>query len=138
MEEITITQVDHYHNDDFDELNLRIDSPSELRLGITHVIMEEQHDFHLKVVAKTGEVIGATILEADHWFDEIAAAFQCRDLDHPDVRFFFEQKIRVFAAQWAAAQHTEALAPTQPEPWRAAPVDDPTPATNKVAEAQPV
>ena len=134
MEEIRIIDVDHYHNEDFDELTIRIKPKTEPALCD---IVDDERNFFLEVTAKSHEVVGATILEADHWFDELADAFQRRDLTHPDVRFFFEQKISVFAAQWAAEQHTETLAPPQPEPWRVAPVDELAPTTNKVVETQP-
>mgnify|MGYP001618224103 FL=1 len=131
MEEVRIIDVNLYHNDDFDELNIRIKpwvSPEFVEP------VDEEHGFFLKIRAVNDEVMGATILEADHWFDEIADAFKRRDLHHPDVCFFFEQKIRVFAAQWAAAeQHAEALAPALAIAEGSSPYD----ATSEPAPAAP-
>jgi len=107
MDETKIIDVNHWHYDDFDELNILVKPKSGPAF---YEIVDEERDFYLIVIAKTNEVVGATITEADHWFDELAEAFQRRDLSHPDVRFFLEQKIRVFAAEWAE-QHD-----TAPEP----------------------
>jgi hypothetical protein len=134
MEEIRIIDVNHYHNDDFDELNIRI-KPWVSAEFVDPV--DEAHGFFLKVRANNEEVVGATILEADHWFDELAAAFKRRDLTHPDVRFFFEQKIRMFAAQWTAERDAEALAPSLPEPKRVVPEAELVSVTGEVVETQP-
>ena len=135
MEEVKISYVSHYRHDDFDELTVRInDAPAR---PASSQLADDAHNVYLQIDAENQRVIGATILYADDWFEEIAQAFQRHDLDHPAVRFFFEQKIKSFAAQWAAEQRTETLAPTSPEPWRVATVDDPAPTTNKVVETQP-
>ena len=135
MEEVKISYVSHYRHDDFDELNVRInDAPAR---PASSQLADDAHNVYLQIDAENQRVIGATILYADDWFEEIAQAFQRHDLDHPDVCFFFEQKIKAFAAQWETGQHTQTLAPTQLEPRRVTPVDDPAPTTNKVVETQP-
>ena len=110
--EIRIIEVSHWHYEDFDELNIRI----KPRAGAEYVdpVDDDDHNFFLKLTAGTDEVTGATIFEADHWFDEIAEAFKQRDVNHPDVRFFLEQKVRAFAEQWVAEHQSEpAQAPTE-------------------------
>lgn len=104
MEEVRIIHVNHYHNEDFDELNIRI----KPRTGDEFVdSVDEERGFFLKADAATNEVVGAMITEADHWFDELADAFKRRDLNHPDVRFFFEQKIKMFAEAWEAQRQPD-------------------------------
>ena len=105
MDQVKISYVNHYHHDDFDELNIRInDCPA--RPAISQAI-DDKHNFFLQVDAESKQVIGATILYGDDWFDELAEAFKRRDLNHPDARFFFEQKIKAFAEQWATQRQAE-------------------------------
>src|SRR5713226_8065954 len=114
MEEMRITQHDHdVRDEDFDELNLLINGNSYTTISYMDP-MDDEHAMHLRINAETDEVIGAMILWANDWFKELADAFQRRDLDHPDVRFFFEQKIRVLAEQWAA-ERKAAVAETASE-----------------------
>ena len=70
----------------------------------------------MKITAESDEIVGATIFYADNWFAALAAAFARRDLDHPDVRFFFEQKIK--SSPSAGQQNNN---PPYPTPLRRAP-----------------
>lgn len=110
MEEIHIIDIDHWHWEDFDELNIRI-KPWSSDEYIDPV--DDQANFFLQLTAETDEVTGATIFEADHWFVALADAFARRDLDHPDVRFFFEQKIKVLAECWRAEQQSATPNPVE-------------------------
>ena len=67
----------------------------------------------MKITAESDEIVGATIFYADNWFAALAAAFARRDLDHPDVRFFFEQKIKVLAECWTAEQQSAVPNPAE-------------------------
>jgi hypothetical protein len=130
MEEVKISYVSHYHHDDFDELNVRInDAPAR---PVIAQLADDAHNFFLQVDAEQPQVIGATILYADDWFDEIAAAFQRHDLAHPAVRFFLEQQIRAFSAQWQAQQATQATMPATVNP---TPVHTLTPPANGESHA---
>lgn len=94
MDEIKITSVNHYQGDDFDELNIHLDNQSPNPTYADPV--DEQHNFLLRVDAVTEQVVGATILYANDWFDEIASAFQNHDVNDPAVRFFLEKKLEQF------------------------------------------
>ena len=135
MEKVKITSYDHnVPDEDFDELNLLINGHTLEMHSYMHPT--DERAMYLRIDSETEEVAGAMILWANDWLAELADAFKRRDLTHPDVRFFFEQKIRAFAAQWATEQH-ETLASTQPEPRRVAPGDEPALASNEVVETQP-
>ncbi len=95
MEEVKIEYINHYHDDDFDELNLRINN--DPARALVSQLADDEHNFFLQVDAESHQVIGATVLYADDWFEEIAEAFRRHDLNHPDVRFFLEQKVNAFA-----------------------------------------
>ena len=100
MEEVKISYVSHYHHDDFDELNVRInDAPAR---PASSQLADDAHNVYLQIDAENQRVLGATILYADDWFEEIAQAFQRHDLDHPAVRFFLEQQVQALAQRWAA------------------------------------
>ena len=136
MEKVKITSYDHdVPDEDFDELNLLINGHTVETHSYMHPT--DERAVYLRIDSETEEVIGAMILWANDWLAELADAFKRRDLTHPDVRFFFEQKIKAFAAQWVAEPHAKTLAPSSPEDWRVAPVDEPAPAINQVAETQP-
>jgi len=53
--------------------------------------------FYLRVHPTTGEIVGATILNASYWFAGLARAFATHALDHPDVHFFLERKLESLA-----------------------------------------
>ena len=113
METLPIIDADHWHHEDFDELNIRVKPQAGLEYA--HCV-DEDHDFFLWLADDTDEVRGAMVMEADHWFDEIAEAFARRDVNHPDVRFFLEQKIRVFAEHWEKERTAEKQAEPSPAP----------------------
>src|SRR5437868_268065 len=94
MDKIAITYVNHHRGDDFDELNVHLDNYASNPTFTAPV--EDEHNFFLQVDATTNQVVGATILYADDWFQEIAAAFQRNDLNNPAVRFFLEKKLEQF------------------------------------------
>lgn len=94
MDEIKIASVNHYQGDDFDELNIHLDNQTANPTFADPV--DEQHNFFLRVDAVTDEVVGAMILYANDWFEEIAAAFQRHDLENPAVRFFLKEKLEEF------------------------------------------
>ena len=108
MEQVKLMYVNHYHADDFDELNLRITAEPTKESFAEPVT--SQSNFLLQVDAETHQVIGATILYADDWFARIAEAFQRGDLNDPDVRFFLEQKFRQYAQEWESRQAKVTLA----------------------------
>ncbi len=97
MEKIVITYVNHYHQDDFDELNLRInDLASQPTSG---ELVDDEHNAFLQVNPETKHVVGATIVYASDWFAEIADAFQRADVNNPAVKFFLEQRIKEWIAE---------------------------------------
>ncbi len=105
MAKVTITYVDHYHQDDFDELNLRInDEPAQPASG---ELVDDEHNAFLKVNPDTKKVVGATVVYADDWFAELADAFQKGDVNHPDVKFFLEQKIKEWITEREKREQTE-------------------------------
>jgi hypothetical protein len=105
MEEIRIIDFDHFHSEDFDELDIRTKTKTGEEFSDP---IDDQSGFYLKIRAESDEIVGATIFYADNWFATLAAAFARRDLDHPDVRFFFEQKIKVLGECWRAEQQSAA------------------------------
>jgi hypothetical protein len=110
MEEVKISYISHYHHDDFDELNVRInDAPAR---PVRSQLADDPHNVYLQIDAENQCVIGATILYADDWFEEIAQAFQRHDLDHPAVRFFLEQQVQMLAQRWTAQRPTSVADPS--------------------------
>lgn len=105
MEKVKITNVDHFHSDDFDELNIRVDD--NLTQNSVAEIADDDHNAYLQLDPGANTVIGATILYADDWFAEIANAFQNKDLSNPNVRFFLEQKINSWIQERQSRQQTE-------------------------------
>lgn len=108
MEKIEITSINHFHDDDFDELNIRVNDHSPQN-AIAEVV-DDAHNAYLQLDPKTNNVVGATIIYADDWFAEIASAFQKRDANHPDVRFFLEQKIRTWTQEYQLRRQVETTA----------------------------
>jgi len=102
--------VSHYRHDDFDELNVRInDAPARPALS---QLTDDAHNVYLQIDAENQTVIGATIFYADDWFDDIAAAFQRHDLDHPAVRFFLAQQVETLAKCWSVQRQTQVTDPS--------------------------
>jgi hypothetical protein len=96
MKDIVITSINHYHHDDFDELNLRFDDhPAQSTVA---QVADDKHNVFLQVNPETQEIVGATIIYADDWFAEIADAFRRGDLNHPDVAFFMREKIKAWVS----------------------------------------
>ena len=110
MEEIRIIDFDHFHSEDFDELDIRTKPKTGEEFSDP---VDDQPGFFLKIMAESDEIVGATIFYADNWFAALADAFARRDLNHPDVRFFFEQKIKVLAECWTAEQASAAPHPVE-------------------------
>lgn len=97
MEKVIITYANHYHQDDFDELNLRLnDLTAQPTSG---ELVDDEHNAFLQVNPETREVVGATIVYANDWFAEIADAFQRGDLEHPAVKFFLQEKIKTWMSE---------------------------------------
>jgi hypothetical protein len=97
MEKVTVTYFSHYRQDDFDELNIRInDLPAQ---PTSAELVDDEHNAFLQVNPETKEIVGATIMYANDWFKEIADAFQRGDLEHPEVKFFLEHKIKEWMAE---------------------------------------
>lgn len=107
MEQVKITFVNHYRQDDFDELNVRINDLSAQ--ATTSEVADDEHNAFLQVNPETHEIVGATILYAQDWFAEIAEAFQRADMSHPAVVFFLEQKISAWIAQQEKQRQIEPL-----------------------------
>lgn len=97
MEQVKITDINHYLQEDFDELNIRIDNVKPASTFAE--IADDAHNFFLQIDAESQEVVGATILYADDWFKRIGEAFQRGDVDDPEVRFFLEQKIQLYSRE---------------------------------------
>ena len=145
MEPLNITHIEMDDNPDLGELYLLINSAEPM--PAVSWLVDDQRNFHFRVDPETGKVVGAMVLFANDWFAEIAQAFQRHDVNHPDVRFFLQQLVNVLAQRLTVEmqateripthQDTPELTHTPPEPWRVAPVDDSTPAINKVVETQP-
>src|SRR5262249_35657862 len=100
MEQVKITSVDHFRDDDFDELIIRLDG--DAAQNSVAEIADDLHNAYLQLDPNTNQVVGSTIVDEDDWFAEIAAAFQNKDMSNPDVRFFLEQKIK----SWVLQHHT--------------------------------
>ena len=109
MEEMRITHIDHYQKEDFDELNLLVNDHSSQHSDMDPV--DGEHNVYLRIDNRTDEIAGLMIVYANDWFNELADAFQRHDLDHPDVRFFLEQKITAWAERWAAERQRSESVP---------------------------
>ena len=97
MEEIKITEYEYKDDPDLGELYMILNGDTT-RSGTLWPVDDERY-FLLKVNRETSKIVGAVIFHANDWFAEIADAFQRKDLNHPDVRFFMEHKLREFAQQ---------------------------------------
>lgn len=95
MESLNITHVEFDDNPDLGELYMLINSNAP-RPAVSYLV-DDERNFYLRVAPDTGEVVGASVLFANDWFREIAEAFQRQDVNHPDVRFFLQEKINVLA-----------------------------------------
>lgn len=97
MEQITIRTLDHYQDDDFDELTIRFeDAPSNATYA---VVADDENNIFIDKDVETDRVVGATIVYARDWFRKLAQAFADANLDNHDVRFFLEQKLRALASE---------------------------------------
>lgn len=93
--ELKITQYDTDRNSDVDEIYFLINSdhPQPAR----NILADEDRGIYLRLDLETDQIVGAMIFHAGEWFEEIARAFQNRDLNNPDVRFFLEKKFETLA-----------------------------------------
>lgn len=107
MEKIRISRMSHIRQDDFDELNIHLkDRVSESTVA---EVADDEHNAFLQVNPESTQVVGATIIYADDWFTEIADAFQRGDGNHPDVKFFLEQKIREWVIEREGREQTKGV-----------------------------
>lgn len=90
-----ITQV--FYSEDADELDLVI-NVSKPQPAISHLV---EDDFYLRINPETHQVVGATIFNASYYLGQLAHAFAMKAFDDPNVRFFLEQRVAVFAKQAA-------------------------------------
>lgn len=101
MEQVKIHALDHYQDDDFDELTIQFqDAPSSATYA---VVADDENNIFLNKDVGTDEVVGATIVYARDWFRKLAQAFADVNLDDPDVRLFLEQKLRALAGESESA-----------------------------------
>lgn len=91
MEPLEITHVEMDNNPDLGELYMLVNT-DEPRPAVSYLV-DDERNFYLRVAPDTGEIVGASALFANDWFEEIAEAFRQHNINHPDVRFFLQQKI---------------------------------------------
>lgn len=87
--------------------------PSKAKGGVAISVNDETQEpyyVYLNLNEETNEIVSAFILHSNNMFDELARAFANMDLNHPDVRFFLEKKLELYAER-----HRDELTP-QPEP----------------------
>lgn len=97
MEELNITHMELEEREDFSELYILINTDKPQ--AADSYLVDDDHDFYLRVEPETEKIVGAFALFAADWFKEIAAAFEKGDLNHPDVRFFLQQKVNEMASR---------------------------------------
>ena len=95
METIKITDV--FYNQDTDELDLVI-NVAKPQPAISHLV---EDDFYLRVNPDTNQVVGATIFNASHYLGRLDTAFALKAFDDPNVRFFLERRVELFAMEKA-------------------------------------
>lgn len=112
MNPLKITQWRLDGDDDFRELFvwLNVEPPqSDVMIPVNDETAEPYH-VHIGVNPESREIVTASIISANNFFQELARAFASMDLNHPDVRFFLEKKLELYAER-----HRDELTP-QPEP----------------------
>jgi hypothetical protein len=104
---LKITQFQKDIDSDVDELVLLVnsDQPQPAR----NVLVDGDRGIYLRLDAETDQIVGAIIFHAGEWFDDLARALANRDLNHPDLRFFLEKKLELFAEQIGNARGKEPL-----------------------------
>ncbi|MBI3914770.1 MAG: hypothetical protein HY327_11385 [Chloroflexi bacterium] len=104
METIKITHIEYDNDPDFDELFMRINTnePQPSYAVPVNDDTDEHYDVYLDVHPETHQVVSAFIFYARNMFDDLARAFANKDLNHPDVRFFLEKKLELYAERHAA------------------------------------
>lgn len=97
--ELKITQFQKDTDADLDELYLLVncEHPQPAR----NVLVDGDHGIYLRLDIETDRIVGAIIFHAGEWFDDLARAFANRDLNHPDMRFFLEKKLELYAERQA-------------------------------------
>lgn len=100
MESLKITHLEMDTDPDSGELYVLINT-EEPQPAVSWLV-DDERDLYLRTDPTTGDIVGASALFANAWFDEIAEAFRRHDLNHPDVRFFLEKKINELAERLPA------------------------------------
>lgn len=112
MNHLKITQWRLDGDDDFRELFmwLNAEPPQSSIMYPVNDETDEPYHVHIGIEPDSREIVTASILNANNFFHELARAFASMDLNHPDVRFFLEKKLELYAER-----HRDELKP-QPEP----------------------
>ena len=99
MNDLKITQWRLDGDDDFRELFvwLNCEPPQSSVMVPANDETTEPYHVHIGVNPDTREIVTASILNANNFFDDLARAFASMDLNHPDVRFFLEKKLEQYA-----------------------------------------
>ncbi len=104
MEPLEITHMEMDDNPDLGELYMLINT-NEPTAAVSYLV-DDDRNFYFRVDPETDHVVGAMALFANDWFEEIAEAFRRHDLNHPDVRFFLQQKVTALAERLDIEPHT--------------------------------
>lgn len=91
MESLNITHLEIDNDPDLGELYMLINT-DQPQPAVSWLV-DDERNFYFRVNPDTGQVVGAMALFANDWFEEIADAFRRHDLEHPDVKFFLQQKV---------------------------------------------
>jgi len=107
MEQVNSIKLEHYQDDDFDELTIQFRNTAS---NPTYaVVADDENNVFLNKDAETDQVVGATIVYARDWFQKLSQAFGEMNLDDQDVRFFLVQKLRALAEQEDASVQSDSV-----------------------------
>lgn len=111
MNDLKITQWRIDGDDDFRELFVWLNSEPPQSSVMVPVNDETSEPYHAQIGVEpdSREIVTASILNANNFFDDLARAFASMDLNHPAVRFFLEKKLEQYAQR-----HRDKLA-SEPE-----------------------
>lgn len=118
MEEMKITRVMFNNDSDLSIMDLVIntDAPRPALSVPVNDDANEPYHVELRLDIDTGKVVGAMIMPSNSLFDELARAFASRDLNHPDVRFFLEKKLELYAERHREELESALTSPVTPTP----------------------
>ena len=104
MEKIRITKFEFTNDPDYSELFMWLNNEppqSEYAVPVNDET-DEPYYVHMDVNPETHKIVSAFVIHADNLFEDLGRAFASKDLNHPDVRFFLEKKLELYAERHAA------------------------------------